>query len=322
MGIWVPPSDGARSPGLFRTNYRVVCQLEQLSALRTPRPDGAASHGGACWLLVFLSFFAVPAIAHSQSDMFHTIRGRVISRGGDPITAAEATILGSAVTAQTDSSGWFQLAGVPSGVAVLRVRRIGFNPQYLRVNLGSAASLRIEIMLDPGPQILPEITVTAKEAKPVEFAWTTKYDDFFRRHTLGLPGGTFVSGDDIKRRPAIHTAELIEQYVPGARLIEHFLGVGGTEIKFPRCDGGHVGVWIDGRKVNWQPEYQRAVATSLLPGKDSEEKERARKRATELADVLNDINPSQIQFMEVYRGIGSIPGEFSGGCGAIAIWTK
>ncbi len=48
----------------------------------------------------------------------------------------------------------------------------------------------------------------------------------------------------------------------------------------------------------------------------------ARQRATELADVLDDISPTQIQFMEVYRGIGSIPGEFSGGCGAIAIWTK
>ncbi len=98
--------------------------------------------------------------------------------------------MGSDVVAHTDGPG-----------------RIGFNPQYLRLNLGPGASQKIEIMLDPGPQILPEITVTAKEAKPVEFAWTTKYDDFFRRRNLGQ---------------------------------------GGTEIRFPRCNDGCVAVWIDG----------------------------------------------------------------------------
>jgi hypothetical protein len=230
-------------------------------------------------------------------------------------------MLGSNTFARTDSAGWFQLGGVPAGVSVLRIRRIGFKPQYLRLNLEHGLVPNLEIMLDPGPQILPDITVTAKEAKPIEFAWTTKYDDFFRRRNLGLPGGTFVTESDIRRRPASHTAELIEHYVPGARVYVHFLGAGGTEIKFPRCDG-YVAVWIDGRKVNWQPVYQEAVPISLSAGVANKGSQAARKRETELADVLNEISPMQIQFMEVYRGIGSIPGEFSGGCGAIAIWTK
>lgn len=172
--------------------------------------------------------------------------------------------------------------------------------------------------LDPGPQVLPDLTVTAKAAKPVEFAWTTKYDDFFRRRNYGFPGGTFISADDIKRRSALHTVELLEQYVPGARVYVHYVGAGGTEIKFPRCGDGYVAVWLDGRKVNWQPEHQQASQVSVLSlskGATGPVTQRSRQRGTQLADVLDDISPSQIQFMEVYRGIGSIPGEFSGALG-------
>ena len=69
--------------------------------------------------------------------------------------------------------------------------------------------------------------------------------------------------------------------------------------------------------------YQEAprIKNGFLSG-DADDVAGARERLTELADALDLIPPSEIQFMEVYRGIGSIPGEFSGGCGAIVIWTQ
>jgi hypothetical protein len=249
----------------------------------------------------------------------------VVASRGIPVAEVEITVVGTSITVLTDSAGRFRLAGLAPGLTVLRVRRIGYKGQYLRGTLEPGTTPRTEIELEPGPYFLPEIEVSAKAGKPLEFAWTTKYDDFFRRRNYGLPGGTFITAEDIRRQPAMHTSELLEHHVPTLRVLTHSVGPGGTEIKFPRCSKGHVGVWVDGRKINWQSKHQQTPGNSLealsRPA-SSAEVEAAREKATELADVLELVNPSEIEFMEVYRGIGSMPGEFSGGCGAIVIWTK
>jgi len=279
-------------------------------------------------LAILLQAVLVPTLAAAQeTPKPASIRGRVVSRHGEPIAGAEATIVGGeGLPAVTDSSGWFNLPGIPPGVLVLRIRRIGFTPQNLRLNLDSGTVSTLEIMLDPGPQLLPDLTVSAKEAKPVEFSWTTKYDDFFRRRALGLPGGTFVGAEDIRRRPAMHTAELLEQYVPGLRAVQHFPGEGGTEIVFPRCSRatGYVGVWVDGKRFHPGGGYMQVADAGPRFDKQAKQAaiQKAREVSAQLADLLNLIPPSEIQFVEVYRGIGSIPAEFAGGCGAVAIWTK
>lgn len=249
----------------------------------------------------------------------------VVTGRGTPVAGVQITALGTSITALTDSAGRFRLVGLAPGLTVLRVLRIGYKGQYLRTTLEPGATPHTEIELEPGPYLLPEIEVSAKAGKPLEFALTTKYDDFFRRRNWGLPGGTFITAEDIRRQPAMHTAELLEHHVPNLRVVNHFLGPGGTEIKFPRCSMGYVGVWVDGRKINWQSVYQQVPGVKLEnlsrpPSQD--EVRKAREKATELADVLDQVHPIEIQFMEVYRGIGSMPGEFSGGCGAIVIWTR
>jgi hypothetical protein len=291
------------------------------SALPARRQFPRPARSSLC-LVLGLSVSA--GFLHAQgTDRPATISGVVASRG-IPVAEVEITVLGTALTVLTDSTGRFRLTGLAPGLTVLRVRRIGYKGQYLRTSLEPGATPLAEIELEPGAYFLPEIEVTAKAGKPLEFAWTTKYDDFFRRRNYGLPGGTFVTAEDIRRQPAMHTSELLEHHVPNLRVVNHFLGPGGTEIKFPRCSD-HVGVWVDGRKINWQSKHQQTPGvslTALSQGQSGAEKEKAREKATELADVLEEVNPSEIQFMEVYRGIGSMPGEFSGGCGAIVIWTK
>jgi len=279
-------------------------------------------------LLLLASANAVGLAAASAQDPqapTAVMLGRVISRAGAPIAEAEVSVMGTPATILTDKTGSFRLGGIPPGTQVLRVRRIGFKGQFLHVTLAPGTTRGSDIMLDPGPQVLADITVRASEAKPIEFAWTTKYDDFFRRRALGLPGGTFISAEDIKRRAALHTYELIEQFVPGARVVVHCIGSECAEIQFPRCSRavGYVGAWVDGKRLPRSPGYDKAHQVRFSStSRRAPEGSAARKRLTELADALDQINPSEIQFMEVYRGIGSIPGEFSGGCGAIAIWTK
>ena len=287
---------------------------------RVPVSAGSLLHG---LMLIAVSLIEIEVAVAQTRPLPSTIRGRVVSRAKEPIPEAEVSIIGTPNRVITDSMGSFSLRGIAPETVMLRVRRIGFKGQFLRVTLRPGESVGTEIMLDPGPQLLPEVTVTAKSAKPLEFAWTTKYDDYFRRSSLGFPGGTFISAEKVKRRGASHTYELLEQYVPGARVNVHFPGWGGTEVVFPRCNRafGYVEVWVDGKRVSRGSHYQEAPLIfdkSAGRGKVST----GGVEATELADALDQVHPSEIQFMEVYRGIGSIPGEFSGGCGAIVIWTR
>ena len=251
------------------------------------------------------------------------IRGRVMSTAQNPLAQVEIGLVGLSSTVITDSMGNFRLSDLPSGLAVLRVRRIGYKGQYLQVMLDSGKTRTEEIMLEAGAYTLPEIEVTAKWLKPIEFAWTTKYDGFFERRRLGLPGGTYMNRDDIQRQGVMRTAELLNK-VPGARV--NYRGPGVIWIDFPRCKSGHVGVWVDGRKINWQPSNQQAEGINLGQiGQPPSPQERI-KREEQLARLANDldrVHPLEIEFMEVHRGIGSIPGEFGdAGCGAIAIWTR
>ena len=84
-------------------------------------------------------------------------------------------------------------------------------------------------------------------------------------------------------------------------------------------------VWVDGKKMARGYGYQQTpgISNRFNRGSGGEARGVPGQRAvTELADALDQISPSVIQFMEVYRGIGSIPAEYSGGCGAVLIWTK
>jgi hypothetical protein len=42
-----------------------------------------------------------------------------------------------------------------------------------------------------------------------------------------------------------------------------------------------------------------------------------------VGEMLDRINPGDIEMMEIYRGPGELPAEYNdGNCGAIAIWTR
>ncbi len=92
------------------------------------------------------------------------------------------------------------------------------------------------------------------------------------------------------------------------------LGVmGGSIVMFSRCSGVPPGinVYVDGRKM------RPAAITSGTPW------EIATQLKASVGQTLNQVNPADIEFVEIFRGPGELPGEFNdGNCGAIAIWTR
>ena len=98
---------------------------------------------------------------------------------------------------------------------LLLIRRIGYRALFLNFDPGAERDPKTRIVLNAGSAQLPDIQVKGVGANPLQYAGTTKYDDFFRRQRLGA--GTFLSREDIERRNAFHSVELLQQ-IPGVRV--------------------------------------------------------------------------------------------------------
>ncbi len=188
----------------------------------------------------------------------------------------------------------------------MSVRRIGFRGQYLSASLQAGETKDVTIVLERGAYELPEIEVTARSAKPIEYAWTHKYDDFFRRRWVGL--GRYITRAEIEFRKPYRTANLLAG-ISCIKVAFRHLGASGTDVKFTCLPsrGCAVSVWIDG----WKQRFAQFEAPS---GASAE--------AT-LGTYLDRVLPSQIEAMEIYRGPAEMPAEFlDDSCAAIAIWTR
>jgi outer membrane receptor protein involved in Fe transport len=107
-----------------------------------------------------LYFLAVP-VCHASADA--SISGTVVDRTAGILVSADVAILtlGNIEVArtQTDTSGRFELTGIPPGTYVLLVERRGFAEQRHLVSISSTGNHQIELSLDVrGP--IEAITVT------------------------------------------------------------------------------------------------------------------------------------------------------------------
>lgn len=254
---------------------------------------------------------AIPAGLAAQADSVRAvISGRVVDLVGNPIKEVEVVWQTDKRSVFTDAEGAFRLIVPIRDVTVLLVRKPGYRGQALRMDL-KGGSWSGDIVLIAGPYQLPDVEVSARYAKPAEYAETDKYDDFFRRQKLGI--GTFISREQIEKMNAFHTMDILKG-IPGVYVnMSDPSDPATADIRIPRCTGegnrvGKVTVWIDG---------QRLIGHQALRGG------RYGPNALELAEMLERIAPSGIEMVEVFRGPSQIPGEFHwDGCAAIAIWTR
>lgn len=210
----------------------------------------------------------------------------VTDTAGRPLEGADVQVLGTSLRGSTDNSGRVALLAVPAGKAVLRVRHLGF------------AELTIPISVTPGTladgryKLLPitevkKVVVRASELKPERYAKTGRFDDFYRRRAAG--NGTFLTREDIDSRQAQKPEDLLRM-VTGIRI--RYRGM-TPFVQFLRCE--QVNVYIDGiRSHDGFRDY-------------------------------SSLSPLDIEAIEVYHGIATVPPEFSpepNDCAAIVVWTR
>ena len=200
---------------------------------------------------------------------------------------------------------------------LLPFRRPGYNAQLLKVTGDWSGT----VLMVPGAFALPDVQVNARNAKPAEYAYTTKYDDFFRRRRQGL--GDFIMRDEIDKRLVLHTAEIFQGRA-GIR-VQTQADKGLTSVAFARCNEypPQINVYVNGSRLIPQGAAkigalgaQSATAGIGRTGRDPE-------IAGIVGEMLPRVSPRDIELIEVFGGPGELPPEYNdGNCGAIVIWTR
>ncbi len=239
-------------------------------------------------LALAIAVAAFPGAARAQQleGQASIVVAYITDTAGRPLEGADVQVVGTSLRGSTDDTGRVALLAVPAGKAVLRVRRLGF------------AELTVPISVTPGTladgnyKLLPltdlkKVVVRASGLKPERYARTGRFDEFYRRRAAG--NGTFLTREDIDKRQAQKSEDLL-RLVTGIRI--RYRGM-TPFVQFLRCD--YVNVYIDGIRSH---------------------------------DAFRDyfsLSPLDIEAIEVYHGIATVPPEFSpepNDCAAIVVWTR
>jgi hypothetical protein len=105
-----------------------------------------------------------------------TISGIVVDSAGVPVAGADVQLIGAGRSTASANDGTFEFRHVPPGTLTLRVRRLGYTPAALMVELGDddqrAVSLRIRRLV----QTLDAVTVTAESGYGASDAAWREFD--------------------------------------------------------------------------------------------------------------------------------------------------
>lgn len=214
--------------------------------------------------------------------------GRVADAVGSAIASAEIVVSNTALRAASGTDGRFELTGVPAGPVEVVVRRLGFSPAKISLDLGAGELRDIRVLLSPVAMLMDSVEVTAP-AVEVEKA----FGGFETRRARGF--GTFISREQIEKKKPRVTTDLFRT-VSGVKLFRD----GGTPTVVSTRLGNMavcpLRYFVDGADF---PLYGQSI------------------------DAM--IQVSDIGAVEVYAGGATVPPQFGGresGCGVIAIWTR
>lgn len=249
-----------------------------------------------------MRFLAIPLLflAASSHASAQAIEGHLmVAQTGEPIILAQVTLLhGSGQIVDqtyTDKDGYFIVASTDPGSFFLRADQLGYGSRVDGIfELGAGGLLTVEFRLAKAPIALDTLTVEV-ERRDIKLDLLGFYD----RRRVGF--GKFIGPEEIERRPAFQTTDLLRM-IPRIRINEApFDGstvtiAGSTSLRGGAC-------------------YPKVLLDGFVVFRGGDEAARL--------DAL--ISPSQITGIEVYRGAGETPLQFGGAsspCGVILIWTR
>ena len=212
------------------------------------------------------------------------LTGTVLNESNRPVRDALVEVVRTGMSTATDTAGRFELANLPVGTHALEVRRIGFAPQHIPVQLASRTPSSVSVVLEKPVRMLDAVEVTA-------MLYSRRQNELERRRRRGF--GHFITREELDRSPASQLSDLLRR-VPGVRV-------------YPSPTGNVV---VFARGLSFSGPCRPTV---YLDG--------MRLGTNEDLDFLANVN--SLEAVEVYTSAGQAPPEFwGGGCGSLVLWTR
>lgn len=286
---------------------------ETLARFRIPRTVDLAFVGS-------LGAQALPVAASLPPATMETGASRLTirvfaARDSSLLRDADA-VVDDSLLVRPNTRGDLRVSELAGGMHAITVRRLGFMPVTRSVGLTQAEARIDTVFLDRLPPLLTEVKVRGKMVRvPVKFV------DVLRRAASGW--GTVFTSDDIKN--AYDLKSLLNQ-LPGVISTD-------KHVLFSRCQGELSGIPVaplassagtsGGTNRLAKPKVQVYIDGVRVTMLESSLESTGEGGPDAITMALRYVNPSEVAFMEVYRGVAQIPAEFvNDACAVIAIWTK
>ncbi|HUF27276.1 MAG TPA: TonB family protein [Gemmatimonadaceae bacterium] len=226
----------------------------------------------------------VPHVLAAQGP--GVLTGTVVDTSGLPISGAAITLAGERVSALSDAGGTFRIQRLGVGRHTVQVRRIGFRPAEVDVEISGGEAATVVMRLDRVAPTLEAVIVAGQGQRS-----NPRIAAFYDRRERGF--GHFITRADIDRRQPLRTTDLLRT-IPGVRMR---LVNSSRSVLYFRGSTCPPLVYIDGAP---------AAAAYFDP-------DLITPMSIEGIEVYHGPSSVPVQFTNPHQ---------TGGCGVIAIWSR
>ena len=110
--------------------------------------------------IAFLFILTIADVAIAQSG--GSLSGTVHGAGGDVQPGASIHLGTTRLGAMVDSSGRYEISGIPAGRYTVRVTKLGFGPDTATIEITDGVTTRFDARLLPAAEILGGVVVKAQ----------------------------------------------------------------------------------------------------------------------------------------------------------------
>lgn len=220
------------------------------------------------------------------------VHGRLLGSGEQPLAGVPIRVFPRREMVTTDSLGEFHVEALEPGLRDFFVRRVGYAPTMLSIEVTAGDTARVIVPLAASAQSLAPVVVEARVT-------SLNLAGFELRREQRVGGGQFIDREEIRAREASSVQSLLRTF--GRLWVEESAETGDIRV-YGR--GGTSPLAAD------RCTMRIMIDTALLPD----------------GAPLSGVPPlTELAGVEIYQSMGAIPPQFSYAqpkCGLLVFWTR